>query len=108
MRLENEVAVVTGGSSGIRRAIALAVSREGADVVVADIRTDPREGGTPTHERIWTETDAGAAFVGCDVSDVAAVEAAVGAADEFGGVSLMQRVIESFVCLSIQFLPRHT
>lgn len=37
MRLENRVAVVTGGGNGIGRAIALALANTGAAVVVADI-----------------------------------------------------------------------
>jgi len=38
MRLKDKVAVVTGGAQGIGRAVALAVSREGAKVVVADLQ----------------------------------------------------------------------
>jgi NAD(P)-dependent dehydrogenase (short-subunit alcohol dehydrogenase family) len=36
-KLDGKVAFVTGASSGIGRATALAFAREGADVVVADI-----------------------------------------------------------------------
>jgi 3-oxoacyl-[acyl-carrier protein] reductase len=40
MRLEGKVAVVTGGAQGIGRAIALAMAREGARIVVADLQGD--------------------------------------------------------------------
>jgi NAD(P)-dependent dehydrogenase (short-subunit alcohol dehydrogenase family) len=50
MRLEGRTAVVTGGASGLGRAIALRFADEGAFVVVGDMRRDPREGGAPTEE----------------------------------------------------------
>jgi len=37
MRLEAKVAIVTGAGSGIGRAIALAMAKEGANIVIADI-----------------------------------------------------------------------
>ena len=40
-RLDNKSALVTGAASGIGRAIALKMAREGAAVAVADIRKDP-------------------------------------------------------------------
>lgn len=41
-RLADKVAIITGSSSGIGRAIALAYVREGAKVVCADITPDAR------------------------------------------------------------------
>lgn len=87
--LSDRTAVVTGGSSGIGRAISLRFADHGADVVVADIRDEPREGGTPTHRRIREETDSKATFVECDVSERADIERAIDAAAEFGGVDAM-------------------
>ncbi|WP_158057140.1 SDR family oxidoreductase [Halorussus halophilus] len=87
-QLSDQVAVVTGGASGIGRAIARIFAENGADVVVADVRDTPREGGTPTHELIEDETDNRAAFVECDVSDTDDLEATVATADEFGGVTV--------------------
>ena len=84
MRLKEKVAVITGGSSGIGRAISIAFAREGAKVLIADIREDPLEGGAPTHCVI---RDAGgeALFATCDVSVWEDVDRAVTAAVEAWG-----------------------
>jgi NAD(P)-dependent dehydrogenase (short-subunit alcohol dehydrogenase family) len=87
--LSGEVAVVTGGSSGIGRAIGLTFADHGADVVVADLQPEPREGGDPTHERIESETDVDARYVHCDVREIDDLEAAVEAAEAYGGVTVM-------------------
>src|SRR5260221_502156 len=50
--LDGKVAIVTGASSGIGRAIALRFAAEGAAVTVADLDERPIEGGEPTIEAI--------------------------------------------------------
>ena len=87
--LTDQVMVVTGGASGIGRGIALRAANSGADIVVADVRETPREGGEPTVDRIRAETDASATVVDCDVSNQRDLEAAVDAAEAFGGLTSM-------------------
>jgi NAD(P)-dependent dehydrogenase (short-subunit alcohol dehydrogenase family) len=83
---DGETVLVTGGSSGIGRAIARRFGEAGANVYNADLREAPKDVGseTPTHEAI---EDAGgeAHFLETDVSDPATIEAAIDvAADECG------------------------
>lgn len=87
--LAEKTAVVTGGASGNGRAIARTFAADGADVVVADVRRDPRGDGVPTDELVESETDRRSRFVECDVTDPADLTAAVEAADEFGGIDVM-------------------
>jgi len=50
--LKDKVAIVTGASSGIGRAIARRYAAEGAAAVIADIVESPIEGGPSTVELI--------------------------------------------------------
>ena len=87
--LQNDTAVITGAASGNGRAIARRFAAEGADIVVADLKEQPRRGGTPTHELVVDEHDVGAAFVETDVTDTEDLDAAVEAAEQFGGIDHM-------------------
>jgi len=87
--VSGKTAVVTGGMSGNGREIARTFASHGADVVVADVREQPRKGGMPTQELVESETDAQAAFVHCDVTSKADLTEAMETAEEFGGVDIM-------------------
>jgi NAD(P)-dependent dehydrogenase (short-subunit alcohol dehydrogenase family) len=50
--LAGKIAVVTGASSGIGRAIAIGFAIEGATVIIADVTPQPIEGGETTLEAI--------------------------------------------------------
>lgn len=84
MRLENKVAIVTGGASGIGRACVLRFAQEGARVVIAD--TDP-DAGLALVEELGEEN---ALFVACDLGkrlDIKNLFAAV--MDAFGQVDVL-------------------
>jgi len=93
-RLTGKIAVVTGASSGIGRAISLAFAKEGAAVICSDIRPDPRSPGpgqssTPTHEVI-TKSGGKALFVKCDVRNASEMESLVDhAVKELGRLDIM-------------------
>ena len=72
-QLDDRVVVVTGGSTGIGRATALALSREGARVVVAN---RSMAGGEETVRQI-REASGDAKFIQTDVSQSADVQALI-------------------------------
>jgi NAD(P)-dependent dehydrogenase (short-subunit alcohol dehydrogenase family) len=83
MKLQGKVALITGGGSGIGRAIALEFAREGAKIFIAEF--DESSGSA-----VASEIGEAARFQKCDVSREEEVEAAIKAAiDAFGGLDIM-------------------
>jgi glucose 1-dehydrogenase len=80
-RLADRVAVVTGGASGLGRAIALRFADEGAFVVVGDVRDAPREGGPTTAELLGSR----GVVVEADVAEWNDIDGLVRAALEHNG-----------------------
>lgn len=87
MKFADKIALITGGSSGIGRATALAFAREGAKVVVASRGV---EGGEET-VRLIKDIGGEAFFVKTDVAKASEVEA------------LVNKVIETYGRLDIAF-----
>ncbi len=83
-RLTDHTAIITGAASGIGRAIAVRFAVEGAKVILADVTTEARDGGAPTHELIL-QNGGLADFVETDVSNSAQVDALVAHAVEHHG-----------------------
>jgi NAD(P)-dependent dehydrogenase (short-subunit alcohol dehydrogenase family) len=85
-KLQGKVAVITGGASGIGKAVAQRAAVEGMRIVVADIE----EGPLTEVEAALTANGAEALGVVTDVSDAASVRALRDAAlDRFGAVHLV-------------------
>lgn len=88
--LDGQTAIVTGASSGIGRATALALARDGADVALAARRAEKLEG---VAEEIRTDYDADALVVPTDVSDDQAVRDLVDTTvDSFGHLDLLVNI----------------
>lgn len=86
MRLQDQVAIVTGAASGIGREIARTFAREGAKVVIADLYT---EGAKRVAEEI--ANDGGEAMgIAMDVADEQQVNAGVAAVvDAYGRIDIL-------------------
>jgi 3-oxoacyl-[acyl-carrier protein] reductase len=87
MNLNDKIAVVTGAAQGIGRAIAEALARRGADVVVADLNVEKAEA---TAEEIAADTGRRAIAVQVDVADHASAKAMIDRAiAEFGRIDIL-------------------
>jgi NAD(P)-dependent dehydrogenase (short-subunit alcohol dehydrogenase family) len=86
MRLSSQVALVTGGASGIARAVAVRFAQEGAAVMVADAS---ERGGMKTVEQIEA-TGGKARFAKLDVSQTEEVTRVVErTVEELGGLHIL-------------------
>ncbi len=94
MRLKDKKTIVTGGASGIGRAICELFAEEGASVAIADIDV---EGGQETLRRIL-EAGSEATFLRTDVSKEPEIEALVQATVRaFGSVDVLVNDAVAFV-----------
>src|SRR5512146_761190 len=86
MRLQDKIAVITGGAQGIGRAIALGLGREGAKVVVADLQADKAKSVAGELHALGTEGHP----VEVNVANESAVKRLASATfDRFGRVDIL-------------------
>ena len=86
-RLAGKRAVITGGDSGIGRAVAIAYAREGADVLIAYLNEDSDAADVA---RLVEEAGRKCVLVAGDLSDPAHCRAVIGrAAEEFGAIDVL-------------------
>jgi NAD(P)-dependent dehydrogenase (short-subunit alcohol dehydrogenase family) len=85
MDLSERTVLVTGGSSGIGRAISRSAADHGANVVVADLQKEPRSGGQPTTELV-RDLGQESTYVETDVRNREDLVAAVRECETLGGI----------------------
>src|ERR671918_3144640 len=104
-RLEGKKTIITGGDSGIGRAVALAFAREGADVLISYLEEEEQD----ARETARVVEDAGRKCVQApgDISEEAQCQALVQkAVDEFGRIDVLvnnaahQRTVEGIADVS--------
>jgi NAD(P)-dependent dehydrogenase (short-subunit alcohol dehydrogenase family) len=94
-RLQDKVAIVTGSSSGLGRAIAIGYAKEGAKVVCSDLQKGARNEGYENNkdqdtDQIIKDMGGEAIFVSCDVTNNNEVGDLVAkAVKEYGRLDIM-------------------
>ncbi len=87
-RLEDKAAIITGGDSGIGRAVALAFAREGADVLISYLEEEEQDAQETA--RVVEEAGKKAVRVPGDIGEEAHCQAVVQrAVDEFGEIDVL-------------------
>ena len=110
-RLQGKKAVITGGDSGIGRAVALAFAREGADVLISYLESE--ESDAQETARVVEEAGKKCVRVAGDLSEEAQCQKLVDrAVEEFGGIDVLvnnaahQRTVSGIADVSTELLDR--
>jgi len=109
--LKDRVAIVTGGDSGIGRAVALAFAREGADVAISYLEAE--ESDAEETAQVVEEAGKTCLRVPGDISEEANCQALIQkAVDEFGQIDILvnnaahQRTVNGVADVSTELLER--
>jgi NAD(P)-dependent dehydrogenase (short-subunit alcohol dehydrogenase family) len=110
-RLEGKKAVITGGDSGIGRAVAVAFAREGADVLISYLEEE--EADATETAGVVEEAGRQCVKVPGDIVDEAQCQAVIQkAVDEFGGIDILvnnaahQMTVNGIADISTELLDR--
>jgi len=110
-RLQGKKTIITGGDSGIGRAVALAFAREGADVLISYLESE--ESDAQETARVVEEAGKKCVRVPGDLSEEAQCQKLVDrAVEEFGGIDVLvnnaahQRTVSGIADVSTELLDR--